>query len=67
MAECLDFANEESSLQYLGRQLGIRVDHSPKFHAEIAGEGIEYAWGYGKNLYRRKPLVQAARERVSRP
>jgi hypothetical protein len=57
MAECLDFKNEESSLQYLGRQLGIRVDHSPKFHAEIAGEGIEYAWGYGKNLYRRKPLV----------
>ena len=37
-------------------ELGISVIISPKFHAEMAGEGIEYSWGITKGLYRRKPL-----------
>ena len=28
-----------------------------KYHAEYAGEGIEYSWGYSKSLYRRHPLA----------
>ena len=28
----------------------------PKFHAELAGKGIEYSWGVTKGLYRCKPL-----------
>jgi hypothetical protein len=28
--------------------LGITVDFTPKFHAEIAGEGVEYSWGHSK-------------------
>jgi hypothetical protein len=35
--------------------LGVLVIILPKFHAELAGEGIEYSWGVTKGLYRRKP------------
>ena len=34
----------------------VRVIHTTKFHAEMAGEGIEYLWGVGKGWYRSKPL-----------
>ena len=29
----------------------------PKFHAELAGKGVEYSWGIAKGMYRRKPLI----------
>ena len=56
MASCLDFAEEMTALQHVGNELGVAVIISPKFHAELAGEGIEYSWGITKALYRRKPL-----------
>jgi hypothetical protein len=56
MASCLDFAQELTALQHVGKELGVSVIISPKFHAEMAGEGIEYSWGITKGLYRRKPL-----------
>jgi len=56
MEGCFDFENEETQLQSLGSALGIIVDRTPKFHAELAGEGIEYSWGYSKGLYRGKPF-----------
>ena len=56
MANTTDFQNEESLLQSKGRELGVLVDRSPKCHCEIAGEGIEYSWGFSKNRYRRLPL-----------
>lgn len=56
MASCLDFAEEMTALQHVGNELGASVIISPKFHAELAGEGIEYSWGVTKGLYRRKPL-----------
>ena len=56
MASCLDFAEELTALQHVGRQLGVSVTITPKFHCELAGEGIEYSWGIAKGLYRRKPL-----------
>jgi hypothetical protein len=52
MANCIDFEEEESLLQYYGRDLGVTVDRTPKCHCELAGEGIEYAWGFSKNYYR---------------
>ena len=36
--------------------MGILVDCMPKCHCELAGEGIEYAWGCAKNHYQRQPL-----------
>ena len=52
MANCLDFEEEESLLQYYGQDLGVTIDCTPKCHCELAGEGIEYAWGFSKNYYR---------------
>lgn len=30
---------------------------SPKYHCELAGEGIEYSWGFAKKIFRRIPLI----------
>ena len=32
------------------------MDLTPKFHAELAGEGIEYNWAHAKSYYRRVPV-----------
>ena len=39
-------------------QFPKRKHHSlyPKFHCELAGEGIEYAWGVMKRIYRKQPM-----------
>ena len=58
MESCLDFLQERTSLQKLGEALGVMIEHTPKYHAEMAGEGVEYDWGCGKQRYRRQPLAQ---------
>jgi hypothetical protein len=35
---------------------GVTVDLTPKFHAELAGEGVEYNWAHAKAYYRRVPV-----------
>jgi hypothetical protein len=39
----------ECKLQYLGTQLGVTVDLTPKFHAELVGEGVEYYWAHARH------------------
>ena len=56
MSECTDFKEEETALEYLGTQLGVKVQLTPKFHAELAGEGVEYSWAHAKAVYRRVPV-----------
>ncbi len=56
MAECTDFKHKELALQYLGSQLGVKVLLTPKFHAELAGEGVEYSWAHANANYRRMSL-----------
>ena len=56
LGECTDFKEEETALQYLGTQIGVTVQLTPKFHAELAGEGIEYCWAHAKAYYCREPL-----------
>jgi len=58
MSQQYDFAHEDSLLQHYGKELGIIVDRTPKCHPEMAGEGIEYSWGCGKNHYRALPLSE---------
>ena len=53
-----DFISEETLLQFHGKKLGVTVDCTPKCHPELAGEGIEYAWGCAKNAYRCLPICQ---------
>ncbi len=64
MESCLDFANEATELQTMGEKMGVRVIATTKFHAEMAGEGIEYLWGVAKSWYRSKPL-EAKRKKAS--
>ena len=65
MGSCRDFLEEETALQFLGRQLGVQVKLTPKFHAELAGEGVEYSWAHAKGYYRRKPLAEKKEEKNS--
>jgi len=54
--QCSDFTNELRMLQLLGQEIGITADAMPKYHAELAGEGITYSWGYSKGVYCQVPL-----------
>ena len=61
LSECIDFKSEKSDLEHLASELSNNRNKSsilftPKFHCELAGEGIEYAWGAAKRIYRRQPL-----------
>jgi hypothetical protein len=58
MERQMDFIEEETLLQYHGRQLGVIIDRTPKCHPEMAGEGIEYNWGCAKGFYRRLPITK---------
>jgi hypothetical protein len=55
-SQLYDFTHETSMLQHVGNELGVGVDRTPKCHPEMAGEGIEYSWGCGKNRYQLIPL-----------
>ena len=58
MNSLVDCAEEETLLQYHGRLLGVTVDRTPKYHPEIAGEGIEYDLAASKLCYRRLPIKE---------
>jgi hypothetical protein len=59
--QCPDFANETSDLQHLAVALSdetcvVTLEFTPKYHCEMAGEGVEFGWGFSKKLQRRLPL-----------
>jgi hypothetical protein len=58
MTNCIGFKQELSSLEYICQQIGVESDHTPKFHCELADEGIEDGWACGKGRCRRTPLDQ---------
>jgi len=58
LGKCTDFQNELSTLQVLGNDLGVAVDFTPKYHAELVGKGIKYSWGLAKGEYCQTPLSQ---------
>ena len=59
LKNCSDFKNEKTDLEHLCNDLSegcinkIGILFTPKFHCEIAGEGIEYSWGVSKRIYRK--------------
>lgn len=53
-----DFKNETSQLEHICSKLGCEAIITTKYHAEFAGEGIEYTWGLSKLHFRRYPLEQ---------
>jgi hypothetical protein len=62
LASCEDFLNEKSQLQYVFESLGGSCLMSPKYHPEIAGEGIENLWGYIKKLYHTDWSIREAKD-----
>ena len=58
VTDCADFKNEKSAMAHLFEQLSTKgpcriiLLVSPKYHCEIAGEGIEYVWGLIKRWFR---------------
>jgi hypothetical protein len=61
LSECSDFKCEVTALEDLAARLStesstVKIKYTPKYHCEIAGEGIEYAWGFSKRFYRSLPL-----------
>jgi hypothetical protein len=57
LAECPDFRDEITAMEDLCDNLStinckVKIIYTPKYHCEIAGEGIEYAWGLSKKYYR---------------
>ena len=66
MASCLDFAEEMTALQHVGHELGVSILTTPKFHAKMAGEGIEYSWEVSKSVYCRMPLDSRKGKHLSR-
>jgi hypothetical protein len=61
-----DFLNELTLLQHHGKQMGVKIERSPKCHPELAGEGIEYAWGFAKVYYRYQPLYRKSNKQKFR-
>jgi hypothetical protein len=59
-----DFLNELTQLQYIGSLMDVYIDCSPKFHPEIAGEGIEFCWGLSKNTYMLYPIKDKQKKAV---
>ena len=61
MQNCDDFKNQKNAVEELCEELShigdpsITILTSPKYHCEIAGEGIELNWGYSKKCYRNIP------------
>ena len=58
MGLCHDFLNKEGMLQHIAKSIGVEVLLTPKCHAELAGEGVEYVWGGAKSEYRRLSLAE---------
>ena len=64
MSRCSDFANEKSAMEHLFFKLGEKSGRnlmmltSPKYHCELAGEGVEYAWGFMKRNFRNYSLKE---------
>ena len=64
MMNCADFKEEKSAMEVLLDRLSaktcnnqsIKLLVSPKYHCELAGEGVEYAWGLGKKFFRNEGL-----------
>ena len=53
LRNCDDFKQEKSQMQHvLDDKLGSSLRMTPKYHPEIAGQGIKYAWGYSELRFR---------------
>jgi hypothetical protein len=45
------------------RDMEFIIDQTPKCHCKMAGEGIEYSWGFAKNSYHRYAMEDEKRSK----
>ena len=63
LSNCSDFKQQKTDIEQLCDELCFNKDYNmfilftPKYHCELAGEGIEYTWGASKRYYRKEPLA----------
>ena len=60
LASCHDFQTEVGELELRVMERGHILLMSPKGHPEVAGCGIEFAWGKAKNDFRQNNPMNAA-------
>jgi hypothetical protein len=48
MTKQTDFTSKLTLLQYHENKLGMIVDHTPKCHPKLVGNGIKYMWALSK-------------------
>ena len=58
LSQMKDFKNEKPLLGKIVEEHDYEVWLTPKYHCELAGEGIEYMWGFTKWIYRRIPKAK---------
>ncbi len=66
MSNCTDFLGEKTAMEVLLDELSsktknnqtIKLLTSPKYHCELSGEGIDFAWGLSKRFYCNKCLEE---------
>jgi hypothetical protein len=46
LEDCEDFKNETSIMEFISEKRGVKMISTPKYHCELAGKVIEYAWGF---------------------
>ena len=66
MGMCNDFLNEEGMLQQIANNLGVPILLTPKCHAGLAGEGVEYVWACAKDAAETWPSNKRKAKTTSR-
>lgn len=57
MSKQPDFKNKQTAIQQFGEKIGLEICQTPKFCAELAGEGTEHDWASSKNDFKHSPLT----------
>jgi DNA-binding transcriptional regulator YhcF (GntR family) len=52
--------------EFIAKQLGVEVTMTPKAHPELAGQGIEYSWGYAKLIFRKNNTNGTSKQKAER-
>ena len=72
MANCADFKKKKSAMEVFMDNLYSKAPNNQttslmvplKYHCELAGKGIEYAWGAMTQYFRQLPLDEKNKKEV---
>jgi len=64
LSNCADFKKDFPILEKIAEPYNSMIWFTPKYHCKLAGEGVEYVWGYYKPLFCRVPLASKRRKKA---